>query len=490
MSITSALNVAGGIGGAASAAGSLAGDISSWFTSLTPASYGGVAFGVESVRTEAGRKTAEHVYPFRDDVWIEDLGKRGRKFDVEGFLVEGDLITGTTDVVAARQKLLDACEKAGGQPLVHPTLGNIDNVCCLGVEIFERRDLGRVFEFRLSLAVTGPRKFPTATTSSGPLVSAAAQKTTLGAIVDFVKTAAADIQKGAAAVQAAVSTAMKWYQAAVTAVNDAKRLFGAVSTLAGNFGDLFGGANTGYAGANPTAPLTTTAQDLLATAAANRAAVATAAVALQVAVGNLSSSTVPGAAVQITAMNTNGVSAVGVAAQAFLAAIVNAANDPADAVRLVSVMAQFYPASITTPGAVSAACNVVQAALAAMFRRYALAQLAVTLTTYQPSSQDDAASVLAAATALFDAEITVAGDAGDDESYQALRAVRQAVVADLAARGANAAPIATFSFNAPLPVLVLANRIYRDASRETQLVLQVQPIHPAFMPPTFKALAS
>ena len=98
--------------------------------------------------------------------------------------------------------------------------------------------------------------------------------------------------------------------------------------------------------------------------------------------------------------------------------------------------------------------------------------------------------MLGAAVALIDDESDIAGDAGDDSSYGALRALRQAIVADLQARGANLASIATFTFNAPLPSLVLANRIYRDPIREQQLVQQVAPIHPAFMPTRFKALSS
>jgi prophage DNA circulation protein len=128
--------------------------------------------------------------------------------------------------------------------------------------------------------------------------------------------------------------------------------------------------------------------------------------------------------------------------------------------------------------------------MSALLRRYALAQLAVTLTTYQPFSQQDADSVLSSATSLFDNEITIAGDAGDDESYLALRTLRQSVIADMTARGANLATVETFTFQASLPSLVLAQRIYRDPTREPGLVQQVDPIHPAFMPTSFSALSA
>ncbi|MGI4816089.1 MAG: hypothetical protein ACRYG5_08420 [Janthinobacterium lividum] len=53
----------------------------------------------------------------------------------------------------------------------------------------------------------------------------------------------------------------------------------------------------------------------------------------------------------------------------------------------------------------------------------------------------------------------MAGDSGDNNSYHALRALRQAVRIGSNARGANLAVITTFSFHASLPSLVLANRI-------------------------------
>lgn len=478
MSITTdALNVAGSIGGVASAVGNLASLVGfqagSWLSSLKQASYGGLPFGIESVRTAAGRKQAIHDYPFRDDVWVEDLGKKAQQFEVLGFLVEDDLITKAGAVIAQRDRLLQICETPGNRTLVHPTLGTIKNVACLSVETMERTDLGRVFEIRLTLIVSGDRLFPTSVISTGAASTSNATLTGIAALADFVKSASSAIQAGAAVVQQAVSTVVGWYQLGVTAINDVKRVIGTVSTLFGNFGRLFGGANNGYAGANVQASPSTTADDLLSAATAARAAVVAAGVTLQTA-----------------ALNPSDSATLGAAAQSFIVAVSAAATDPADSVRMVSALAQYSPVAVSTPGQIGAAMSVMQVALAALLRRYALAQLAVVLTTYQPASQDDANTTLANTIDLFDAEITVAGDAGDDSSYQALRTLRQSVVADLSARGADLASIATFKFQAALPSLVLANRIYRDPTREPGLVQQIAPRHPAFCPTTFQALAS
>lgn len=473
-SITDVVNVAGSIGGLASAVGDAASLITGdWFKRLNKASYGDFKFGVESIRTVGGRKTSIHTYPFRDDVWVEDLGKRPRQFEVLGFIVEGDLITQGGDVISQRNALLAVCETAGGQTLVHPTLGTIKSVCCLGVETIERRDLGRAFEIRLTLIVSGNRLFPTATPATGSANEEQAKKTGIAALGDFIKETATSIAAGAAVVQQAVSTAVGWYQVGVAAINDVKRIIGAVSTLSGNFGRLFGGGNSGVSGSNTQAQSTTTAADLLSASSAARATVLTA-----------------GASLQAAAANPSDSATLGAAAQAFVAAVAASATAPADAVRLVSSLAQYSPAPVTQTGPIGASMLEMQTALAALLRRYALAQLAVSLTTYQPSSQQDADAVLASAVGLIDDESDIAGDAGDDNTYQAMRQLRQSIEADLTARGASLAAVSTFTFNASLPSLALANRIYRDPTREPQLVQQINPRHPAFCPTTFEALSN
>ena len=471
------LNVAGGVGGVARAASDFASlfgaQAGSWAAALRPASYDGVRFGVIAGRTVAGRKQTIHDYPFRDSNWVEDLGKQARKFEITGFLVENDIALGSGGVTAQRDALLTACETKGAKTLTHPTLGTIKNVECIAVEISERADLGLAFEIRLILIVSGERQYPGQTTSTKDAVAAKASLTGIAAIKDYIQTAASAIQSGASIVQQAVSTAIGWYQFAVTAVNDARRIINSVSTLAGNFGTLFSGANTGYFGSNPTSSPNVTATDLLCQATAARALVA-----------------IDGVNLETAASNPADTATLAASIVALLNDLVASAINPADAVRLLSSMATYSPASSVIPGQIGTDMSAMNDALAALFRRYALAQLATTLTTYQPSSQNDANSVLSGAVSLFDAEITAAGDAGNDQSYQAVRALRQAVIADLTSRGADLSAIAAFGFNSNMPSLLLANRIYRDPTREPTLTQQINPIHPAFCPQTFQALAN
>lgn len=178
------------------------------------------------------------------------------------------------------------------------------------------------------------------------------------------------------------------------------------------------------------------------------------------------------------------------AAQALAAALLAATADPATAVRLLSSLANFSPDTAVPASPQGSAIGNMQTATGDLCRRAAVVALARASTTYQPASYNDAATLRSLVCDLLDNEITIAGDEGEDTTYEALRELRVAVVQDLTTRGASLAAITTFSFNASLPALTLATRIYRDPSRADQLVTQTNPIHPAFLPATFQALAS
>lgn len=478
MSVSTLTTFAGSIGGLASAvqqvASVLAGQgASTWWGSLRQASFGGVPFAVRENRSRFGGRNAIHRYPYRDDAYIEPLGKLPRQYELIGFLIENSRVYGGGPVIAQRDALVSACEKAGPQTLVHPTFGTVENVSCLDAEASESFDHGRVIMIRLSLMRGGTRIYPGVAPSTQNGVQDAAQNLFGSSLIDFAAKAATAVQQGAAVVNTAVDTAISWYQMAITDIHDVKRVINAVSTLSGNFGRFFGGGNSGYAGSNRTAAAGTTAQQLLAADTANVAAVASAGVALQAAAANAS--------------NT---AAFASAAQSLVTALSATASDPADAIRLTADLASFTPLGNFTTSPIGAAMSSMQTSCAALFRRTALAGVAQACSNYQPSSYDDATSVLENVTALFDAEIVAAGDAEDDASYTALRTLRSAVVEDLQARGGSLASLVTMSFAGSLPAVALAHRIYGDAGRADQLVQQVQPVHPLFMPQSFQALAS
>ncbi|HSR77153.1 MAG TPA: DNA circularization N-terminal domain-containing protein, partial [Xanthobacteraceae bacterium] len=53
---------------------------SRWWEQLQPGSWRGVPFVMDAAENRAGRRTAIHEYPYRDTVWVEDLGRLPRRF--------------------------------------------------------------------------------------------------------------------------------------------------------------------------------------------------------------------------------------------------------------------------------------------------------------------------------------------------------------------------------------------------------------------------
>jgi prophage DNA circulation protein len=152
-------------------------------------------------------------------------------------------------------------------------------------------------------------------------------------------------------------------------------------------------------------------------------------------------------------------------------------------------LSTFYPTAYTTSSAVGAAIASTRTATASLCRRAAIASLARAASMYQPTSADDAVRVRNQVTALIDAEIAIAGDSGEDKSFAALRALRQAVVADLNTRGAALPSLKTFNLQASLPAAVLSLRFYRDPSRGDEIAGETGAPHPAFQPQTVQVLA-
>ncbi len=178
------------------------------------------------------------------------------------------------------------------------------------------------------------------------------------------------------------------------------------------------------------------------------------------------------------------------AAQTLAAAILSAASDPRNAIGKLGLLAQFNPNAAMSASVVGAAMAEMQDASGDLFRRAAVVAMARASMAYQPVSSDDAASIRNIVCDALDAEILIAADQGEDATFGALRTLRAAVVLDLNARGAGLPPIATITIGQSLPAPVLAQRLYRDATRSDELAMEAAPPHPAFMPTTFKALSN
>ena len=438
---------------------------------LKPASYGGVRFGVLSGEARFGRRQAIHEYPFRDLPWVEDIGKSARRINVTGFIVENDGITQGGSVLAQRDKLIAVAESPGVSTLVHPSLGTLD-VSLFEIAISEKWDKGRYFEIQFTFIETGKRVFPSVSLSTGSAVQGSALFASLAVAADYALAFVKVVHLGLAIIQTAIATATMWRNIAKNVVSDATNLFGMVSTLPGEFGRFFGGASSGFiASTRPASGQPATISSLINSGSLARTNVAQASAAFDAAVAAGDSA------------NT------AIAAQALSDAVLAATVDPADGIRLIASLTVFSPSAYTTSSVVGQAQSVMQVALGNLCRRSAAITLAKSASTYQPSSADDAVSVRNTVTAILDNEIEIAGDNGEDGTFNALRALRQAVVADLNTRGAALPALRTFTFQASLPAAVLSLRLYRDSGRADEIASETNAPHPAFQPYTIQVLA-
>ncbi|WP_232227951.1 DNA circularization N-terminal domain-containing protein, partial [Asaia astilbis] len=101
-------------------------------------SFRGIPFAVMGSGGQAGRNTAVHAYPWRDGVWVEDMGKQGRQYHVSGLLVG-------PACYAQRDLLVRAAEIEGPGVLVHPTVG-LFRVSLMRLEWRERDGMSNVID--------------------------------------------------------------------------------------------------------------------------------------------------------------------------------------------------------------------------------------------------------------------------------------------------------------------------------------------------------
>ncbi|KAA6176198.1 DNA circularization protein [Pseudomonas veronii] len=458
-----------------------------WPEMLNKASFRGVPFAVYGGDARFGRRLALHEYPGRDKPYIEDMGRSTRRIRMSGFLVTDSLVYGGGNVLAQRDALVAAVEAAGPGALMHPTLGALKvSVPSEGLSVVERWDMGRYFEISIVFIESGNRVFPSITTSTGSLLDKLAAALGLSAALDFVR----KVIGGVTAVINAVEGVIKFGKAIVGMVvgviadfkvlvgritRDVRSITSLASLMTGDFGRYANGnVSSALIASKKAKNSSATMAGLIAKNTTNRAAVDAAMDTLVDAAASLDANS----GQQFTD-----------AVQGVMDSLVASIADPGSAIELLGSLARFAPTPVSGSGAIGTAREVAQDATGALLRRSALASIGNVVATYVPTSYDEAMATMATVTGFIDEELLVAGDSGDDESYGALVDLRQAVVKALTTTGATLPTLETFSFRAPMSALTMANRLYRDTSRTDELIQQANPIHPAFMPTTVKALA-
>jgi prophage DNA circulation protein len=227
-----------------------------WWQQLQPGSWRGVGFVLDAGQTIAGRRIALHEYPYRPDVWAEDLGKLPRRFAVQAFLV-GD------DVYLQRDAMIAACEQAGAGTLVHPTLGSMQ-VVLMDFSVTDRRDRGRYVEVALTFIVAGDVRYPATGIATGQAVTNAAAKLRAASQADL----GATLATLRSVPQPAMDSVEGFTVLANQAVMDPGALTGCVRGLQGFYGRYANGA------LSTLLPISATVSGLLSAATTARSLVA------------------------------------------------------------------------------------------------------------------------------------------------------------------------------------------------------------------------
>lgn len=445
--------------------------MSDFIDTLQQASFRGVPFGVSGAESRHGRRLAVHEYPKRDKPWAEDMGRSTRPFVITGFLITDSMVYGGGSLASQYRAMAGAAETEGTGTLVHPILGNFEvSIPDGGLQIVSRWENGRVVEFTLACIETGDREFPSNDADTGSDTDAAADALDDAGEADFAFDVAGPLEDGASILDMAIATAQGWVDTVLMGAADATSLFNTLVELPGEFGRYFTGRTTGYASPAQAPQSDATISSLLAQGTANRGAVEAASDSL------------------IAACSNNDTAAIAAAARSTAAALLASTANPADAVRILTGICSFYPALPTSPSVTGMAEAVMQLAMAALLRRATMAALARASALYQPFSADDAAALRGNLADLLQGEVDIAGDRPDDNSFAALSSLRCAIIKDLDTRGANLPQLQTVKTNQPLPACVIAQRLYQDASRTDELIIEANPAHPAFMPISFRAL--
>ncbi|WP_233854180.1 DNA circularization protein [Paraburkholderia sp. HD33-4] len=428
-----------------------------FFQTLQTASWRGIPFATRGGTLRVGRRVVMHEYPYRDDVWVEDLGRAGRRISVTGFLLQ-DAAYGGGDVIAQRAAMIAACETpdTGDGELVHPSLGRV-TASLLEFECEETTERGRSFELRFTFVEGGAQQFPS-------LLIATQAATGLSAVAAFAATAQDFTNRITALLQTPSlvaeieRTAQAFVNNAVTITRLGTSLVAMVANLPGQFG-RYVGEFTASVGTTPASSI----EQLIGAGAQARESV------------TLTGNTLTACA---AAGDYPGMAS---AAQALVTAVQDSNPDPQTAVQsLLGLQNNTTPA--TRANATLTAGNAITTD---MLRRSTVCGLADSTTNYALSSYDDAQQLRSTVSQALDTEIVNASAAGDDATYQALQALQTAVVQDLVTRGNTLATMQTVTFGASLPVLVLSQRLYQDVSRYDELVHEINPVNPAFAPASF-----
>ncbi|MHC4712005.1 MAG: DNA circularization protein [Planctomycetota bacterium] len=390
----------------------------SWRDSLRPASFRGVPFFTQAAERGGGKRGQLHQYPGRDEPYFEELGRQARRFTVEAYLLGAD-------VFEQRDRLEEALEKPGPAELVEHFRGTVR------VQVLSYRTRHSTREggmCRLSIECVEPGR------NAAPVAMA----DTAGQVRSQADALAGTL--GAAFGSGFVTNGVPTFIAAA-----AQSLTEAASDV------LLAAADT------------VEASDGVALADYQRAAAALGATA------GTGIRDPEQLAADVTAL-VGDLGDLSTSARKTVATLL----DLADFGESLPTVPE------TTPSRRIEARN--QELLTGLVRRVAAAEATRAAAGIEFDSYQEARAMRDRITERLELEMLAAGDEGDDLAHDELRKLYATLAADMQERSANLARLVSFTPPATLPSVVLAYRLYADATLEADIVARNRVAHPGFVP--------
>lgn len=125
-----------------------------------------------------------------------------------------------------------------------------------------------------------------------------------------------------------------------------------------------------------------------------------------------------------------------------------------------------------------------------MLLRMCLAEESRAVASTMFKSRDQVEACMSRMIGTFGAVQDYAADNREPDVFQAMTTLQATVARDLSVRARPLPKMVSFSYPKRPNALALANRLYGDAGRADELIGENKPIHPAFMPPTGRALST
>ncbi|MBQ0533474.1 DNA circularization protein [Providencia huaxiensis] len=447
----------------------------SWAEHLRQASFRGVPFGVMSGEGVFGRRVAVHEYPYRDQAWVEDLGRSTRRITIKGFLIQDSLVYDAPDVFTQRDNLIAVCEEGNTGTLIHPTLGELTvNVTESGLRVSESAENGRVFEFELVVIESGLKVFAiTESENSGILTSKNWLKTATTMAAKYMAMVKGEMRAIAQTIETIKRTASFWVMMADKTLNEATNLSDSLGSVFGSeqYGRYQSGTLGGaVSGATGKKFISVSNEDESAIVDKQLTAITQDRETISQQLNSILQAKDPEQFCQYI--------------QETILHMMSLASSVERRIQLLSQLSLFeYPEY--QGGEQSQRITSLTVAYLSVVTSAAVAVLS---TQTLPSSSNDAAKQQRDICHILDNALTHIGDLGIDDAYQLLHEMRTAVVTQYIHKGSEKGRLTQYSLPSTLSVLHIANRIYQDANRSDELVMEVSPRHPAFMPSKFKAL--